>query len=132
MKKDCDVNFIVQKFMKTGQMSHLNQNQGSYADVTGIKDLLDSMSTVTRAQQTFNSLPAVLRKRFGNSPVEFVNFLDDPKNDAEAVKLGLKKYRLDEPLAREQPPAGPSKKNARQAGNDDELNDDDKPSPSKK
>ncbi|MEM4202187.1 MAG: hypothetical protein QW786_03165, partial [Candidatus Hadarchaeum sp.] len=42
MKKDCDVNFIVQKFMKTGQMSQLNQNQGSYADVTGIKDLLDS------------------------------------------------------------------------------------------
>ena len=33
-KDDCDVNFIVDKFTKTGHLTHLAKFQGMYADVS--------------------------------------------------------------------------------------------------
>lgn len=66
--------------------------QGQFADVSEIPDLLEAIKTVTSAQQTFDELPAELRRKFGNSPVNMVEYLQDPSNDIEAVKLGLKEY----------------------------------------
>lgn len=92
--KDCDVNNIIAKYIKTGQISHLAKHQGQYADVSAIPDLQSALDQVTKAQQAFDDLPSNLRKRFGNSPVEMVNFLSDPKNDQEAISLGLKVKKL--------------------------------------
>lgn len=127
--KECDINEIIKKFNKTGQIAHLAKNQGAFADISEIPDLLEAMSTVTTAQQTFNFLPAELRKRFGNSPVEMVNFLQDTRNDEEAIKLGLKvrKKTSTSVPTREEPPVGKkaTKKNRLPpSSNDDELNDD--------
>lgn len=88
--KECDVNEIIRKYIKTGQISHLAKNQGVYADVSEIPDLHSAMMQVSQAQQAFDSLPAELRKRFGNSPVAMVEFLSNPMNDDEAIELGLK------------------------------------------
>lgn len=98
--KECDVNEIMRKFMKTGQVTHLAKHQGQFVDVSEIPDLHTAMIQVAAAQQTFDLLPAELRKRFGNSPVNMVEFLQDPSNDDEAVKLGLKvrKPGLDVPV----------------------------------
>lgn len=89
---ECDVNHIVQKYLKTGRINHLARMQGQFADVSEIPDLLEAIKTVTSAQQTFDELPAELRRKFGNSPVNMVEYLQDPSNDIEAVKLGLKEY----------------------------------------
>lgn len=92
-KQDCDVNHIIRKFSKTGQISHLAKAQGQYADVAEIPDLLGALGQVTQAQQSFDLLPAELRKKFSNSPVEMYNWLQNPQNDKEAVRLGLKEVR---------------------------------------
>lgn len=88
--KDVNVNYIMAKYLKTGQIDHLTKNRGIYADVSQITDLLTATEQVKKANHAFNSLPAEIRKRFGNSPVSMVEFLQDPKNDTEAIKLGLK------------------------------------------
>ena len=88
-KDDCDVNFIVDKFTKTGHLTHLAKFQGMYADVSEIPDLAEAIQTVTIAQTAFDALPAELRSRFGNSPVNMVEFINDVNNKEEAIKLGL-------------------------------------------
>lgn len=108
-KMDCDVNFIVQKYLKTGQITHLAKNVGKYMDVSEIPDLQTALTTVQKAQEAFDSLPAELRARFANSPVEMVNWLQDPQNDEEAIRLGLK-VKIDSPPGSESPaPAGDPK-----------------------
>lgn len=126
-----DINEIVAKFQKTGQISHLNKMQGMIADVSEIPDLLESMQTVTRAQQTFAQLPAVLRDRFGNSPVQLINFLQDPANDQEAVSLGLKHFKaietpLEDKIAQSYKKIEDQRSKKTNRSNDDDSNNDDR------
>lgn len=89
-KDQVDVNNIIAKFKKTGQITHLNASKGVYADLTQVGDYQSAMDKVVKAQEAFLTLPADLRKKFGNDPENFLKFVDDPKNDAEAVELGIK------------------------------------------
>ncbi|QXP08472.1 MAG: internal scaffolding protein [Arizlama microvirus] len=93
MKEQCDVNNIVRKFKRTGQVSHLSQKQGQYADVSEISDLLSATTKVAQAQDAFMTLPAALRKKLNNNPAELISWLNDPKNDDEAIKLGIKERK---------------------------------------
>lgn len=88
-KMDCDVNYIVSKFQKTGHISHLSKFQGKYADVSAIPDLHEALINVKMAESAFLDVPASIRKRFHNNPVELLNFLSDPENREEAELLGL-------------------------------------------
>ncbi|WVR22147.1 MAG: internal scaffolding protein [Malazfec virus 6] len=88
-KKDCDVNTIMARFMKTGQISHLAKGTAAYHDVSDVPDLDEALTIVAKAQSTFDALPANIRRRFGNSPTEMTTFLMDPKNAQEAFELGL-------------------------------------------
>lgn len=89
-KKECDVNYIMAQARKGVMTSHVRNSKGVYADVSQIPDLLECMEIMTTAQQDFDKLPAEVRKRFGNSPVELVDFLNDKNNDEEAIKMGFK------------------------------------------
>lgn len=89
-QKECDVNEILKKYKKTGMLTHTAKTQLQYMDHTQLPDLHTAMIQLTTAQQTFDALPAELRKRFANSPAEMYEFLANPDNNEEAVKLGLK------------------------------------------
>lgn len=89
-KKECDVNHIINKFMKTGQITHLARQSGIYADVSNITDLQDSLSKIQLAQEALGSLPAKLRDRFQNDPQKMIDFINDPKNTEECIQYGLK------------------------------------------
>lgn len=88
--KDCDVNEIIKKFTKSGQLTHLARKEGIYADVSQIQDLLGSYETVNLAHEAMQSLPSQLRAKLENDPAKLIEYLNDPKNDEEAIKLGLK------------------------------------------
>lgn len=90
-KKDCDVNHIVAKFLKTRQITHLNQNQGTYADVSQIRDLEQCLITVEKARSAFASLPAKIRNRFSNDPQKFIEFMQDSSKLEESYELGVRK-----------------------------------------
>lgn len=87
--KDCDINEIVRKFKKTGQLTHLSKKQGVYADVSQVPDLLTAYEQITIAENAFADLPSDVRLKFSNNPQEMINFLTNPQNHDEAVQLGL-------------------------------------------
>lgn len=122
-KDDCDVNLILKRFMKTGQQ--LPPVTGRYADVSEVPNLDVALTQLNQAQSLFDNLSSDIRKRFGNSPVELVNFLKNPENYDEGVKLGLLNPRTDS-QNQAKPPVGNTQKNKKPQKNDDELNDDDK------
>lgn len=96
-KDECDINNIVRKYKATGQLTHLSSKQGVYADVSEITDLQESLQKVQQASDAFNTLPAELRRRFGNNPQQLLEFLQDPRNFEEGVKLGIYEAKKPEP-----------------------------------
>ncbi|ALS03679.1 VP3 [Gokushovirus WZ-2015a] len=87
---ECDINVLMQKFEATGVVSHVNERQPMYLDLSeGLPDLREALDIVREATETFMSLPARVRARFDNDPVKFVDFAGDPKNVGELVEWGL-------------------------------------------
>lgn len=88
-KEQCDVNNIIAKYIKTGELHHEARKLGVYGDMSSEKDYLQSMQTVVDANHAFNILPSKIRERFSNQPSQMLAFLEDNSNYDEAVKLGL-------------------------------------------
>lgn len=124
MKKECDINGIMARFEKTGILEHRNRFEGSYGDFTQTpNDYHESMNAVIAANDMFMTLPAKIRKRFQNDPGAYLDFVTDPDNIDEMVKLGLATKRpqeavIDDPDPTPQKkPNGPSE--AKKSGSDD-------------
>jgi len=91
LKDECDVNKIVEKYMRSGVLpSNVRTSQG-YMDVSGIGDYEQALTTVQRAEDSFMALPAALRARFHNDPSQFLNAMQDPTPELKSllIKLGL-------------------------------------------
>lgn len=86
LKDEVDINKIIKK-MEKGMIPEFSE--GMYMDVSEFGDLADSIIQVQKANDMFMSLPAEVRERFSNDPVNLVNFLDDASNRKEAEELGL-------------------------------------------
>lgn len=87
-KKDTDVNVIVRTFQKTGVINFRDSNEAKYGDIDPV-DFHQAMNTVARAGEMFDALPANIRKKFGHDPGEFLEYIQNPDNAAEARELGL-------------------------------------------
>jgi len=89
--KDCDVNNIIAKYKKTGSVTHVrNRTEGVYANLVDIPDYAEALQQIIHANETFGELPAQTRARFANDPQLLIEFLKDPKNDEQAIELGLR------------------------------------------
>lgn len=98
-KDQCDINRIMAKYQLTGSIEWIQKHEGQFGDVTGMS-FQNAMDQVLRAEEMFNDLPSTVRKRFGNDPGAFFDFMHDSGNSEEMVKLGLAVKRPDpEPLA---------------------------------
>lgn len=98
MKQECDINFIIQQFSKTGVIQHQKSYEGQYGDFMTI-DFHEAMNVVAEANSMFESVPAAIRKEFGNDPKRFLDFVTNPENDDK-----LREMRLIPPIA---PPPEP-------------------------
>lgn len=89
-KDEVDVNNIMNRFLKTGQLTHINQIPmiATEDQVISSLDLQESIHQVREAEAMYNSLNKKLKKQFKN-PQELLQFLDDPKNWDEAREIGL-------------------------------------------
>lgn len=87
-RDECDVNNIVPPSF-SGFFDSSMANPNDYFDVTLVSDYHTAINQVMYAQDSFDSLPAELRRRFNNDPGEYVNFFLDPANTDEAISLGL-------------------------------------------
>lgn len=88
-KAECDINVIVDRAKRGADLSQLTRGAGSYGDFIGLPDLRDAMVLVANATEAFMALDASVRKRFDNDPALLLDFLNDPSNRDEAVRLGL-------------------------------------------
>jgi len=89
-KKDADINFIMKKYRETGLLPSVRDRKPFYGDFTNAPDFLETQNRIAHTRQYFQQLPADVRDRFANDPARMLDFLANPENDAEAVKLGLK------------------------------------------
>jgi len=87
-----DINKIMARFEKTGVFIDPSgvERQPQYGDFTVIRDYHTTLSALKHAESAFNAYPAKLRNRFDNDLQKFIDFMEDSKNDLEAVELGLK------------------------------------------
>ena len=90
-KKECDINFIMEKYQKTGAITHFRRYAQEYGFATPV-DLKEAMDIVAQAEQMYAALPSGIRKRFPD-PAEFLEFVQDPDNEAEMIELGLANLR---------------------------------------
>lgn len=88
---NCDIHNILKQFSQIGfeQLVRENAAKGQYADLTDLPDYQDALNTVLAADAAFAALPSQVRDRFHNDPSRFVEFLADPANQDEAIRLGL-------------------------------------------
>jgi len=93
-KNECDINRIMAKYQLSGAIDWVAKHEGSYADVTG-HTFESAMDTILKAQTLFGDLPSSVRNRFQNNPAAFFDFMHDPENSEEMVKLGLATKRAD-------------------------------------
>lgn len=87
-KEECDVNNIIQKYDRTGIITHVSKIEARYGDCTGA-DFRAAQDLYLNAQKMFDDLPAHIKKRFNQNAGELLEFMDDEKNRDEAIELGL-------------------------------------------
>lgn len=99
-KDACDVNFIMRQYQERGVLPEMRSG-GTFGDFSASPvDFREACELVRTAREKFESLPSNVRERFNNDPGALLEFLDDPANRDEAVKLGLVATVTDAPDAR--------------------------------
>lgn len=84
--QECDINYILDNYMKTGVLIEKNTFFGDFSDPVSLQS---AITAVQEAHDAFYELPSSLRERFSNNPMELLEFLSISDNRAEAISLGL-------------------------------------------
>ncbi len=88
-KEECDIHTIVDRYKRTNQLP-MPTHMGTYGDFSDINDYQSARLRLIEADELFMEFPAEIRTRkFHNDPAEFIAFVQDPDNQAEAIELGL-------------------------------------------
>ena len=101
-RDECDVNFIMRKYERTGLLKH-RQQELKYGDFSQVVSYHEAMNVVATANSMFYELPSSIREKFDNDPGKFLEFAENPKNEAAMVEMGLKNAPIVKP--EEAPPA---------------------------
>jgi len=116
-REECNVNNILRKYRKTGLLPSMIKSNPQYGDFSDVGSYQEACNIVLFAQEQFSALPASTRDRFGNDPVKFLEFVNDPRNSDELVKMGLatkKEPAMPAPGALEESPVPRTPKSAKQ------------------
>ena len=87
-KDDCDIHTILRRFVATGVLPVLDSSP-VYGDFSNVQSYQEAQNLIARIGRYFESLPANLRARFNNSRAQFVDFVNDPANKEEGIRLGI-------------------------------------------
>jgi hypothetical protein len=88
-KEESDINTIIDRF-GIGENPIEAQKWVTNVDIADApSNYMDVMNQLNEARDQFMTLPAKLRAQFDHDPGQFVDFVSDPKNVDEMVRLGL-------------------------------------------
>lgn len=102
-RDECNINSIMARYQSTGVLGHQRDVEAVYGDFTSVEDFHGAQNRIREAQETFDALPAHVRRHCRNDPGELVAMALDPERIDEMVELGLL-ARLEE----KEPPTPPS------------------------
>ncbi|WNK14671.1 MAG: internal scaffolding protein [Microvirus sp.] len=88
-EQSCNINFIVERYVRTGIPPAYKQGTATYDDFTEAPTFQEALEIIKDAQEQFNGLPAAVRTRFKGDPGEFLAFVANRDNLEEAHDLGL-------------------------------------------
>ena len=87
--EESDINTIIERF-GIGENPVEAQRWVTNVDISEApSNYQDVMNQLNEAAAQFMSLPARVRSRFENDPAKFVDFVSDPANVDEMIRLGL-------------------------------------------
>lgn len=87
-RKSADIGTIVNNLAK-GILPIGNKSEAKFVDAYDVSSYHESLNIVTKTKQTFEQLSKHVRNRFQNNPAKMLEFLNNPENMEEAIKLGL-------------------------------------------
>lgn len=87
--EECDVNVLVEKALKTGDYSAFQAPNWDDVDYSEVGEYADALNFVNSVNTDFAELPAALRARFNNNISDYADFVADPANMQECIRLGL-------------------------------------------
>lgn len=102
-RDDCNINTIMSRYMKTGELPHINKLAPQYFDAAP-GDFQTHMNAVAEAKTLFAQLPSDVRNRFRNDPGQFMDFCSDDSNRVELARMGLLSRDVTRSLLRADPP----------------------------
>lgn len=87
-KDDVDIKKIIQRYDRTGVLTNITQMEARFGDVDGA-DYREMMNVIVGVDQKFDALPSEIRNRFQNDPAQLLEFMEDPNNREEAIRMGF-------------------------------------------
>lgn len=88
-RDECDLNILMKKYEKFGTLPPGRQHVPQFMDASDVPDFHSAMQMMVDAERSFMTLPATVRKRFGNDAASFVEFATDPSNIDQMREWGL-------------------------------------------
>lgn len=88
-KTECDINFIMDQYQRTGAITHFATRQPQYGYAEAV-EFREALEIVKQGETVFAALPSSLRAKFENDPARFLEFVQDPANADEMRALGLR------------------------------------------
>lgn len=86
---ECDINNLMKRYANAGVISHVNNTQPRYLDLSETPDLMTALNMMHNAQEAFMRLPATVRREFENDAVAFVEFASKEESLPKLREWGL-------------------------------------------
>ncbi len=105
-KDEVCIQKIMQKYKKTGVISHVSAHVGTYMDYANIPDYTEAQNIIADAKSMFESVPSHIRDDFDNSAALYIEFMQNPENREKIKAYGLDTSHLPapvEPVAKQKP-----------------------------
>lgn len=88
-RDECNINSIMAKALKGGHVP-INPKSALFGDVSNMGTYHEMNMRLQEIQDEFNrNVPAEIRLKFGNDSGRFADWLQNPENKDEAIRLGL-------------------------------------------
>lgn len=112
-REETEILNIIRRHDRNGVIDHINKGSAIYGDFSEITDYRDMIHKLRDADNAFAQVPSDIRKKFGNDPAKFFNFVMDKNNYQELADMGLviknepKPEKVSSPTKEEEKPSSP-------------------------